>query len=99
MISLGYIKGRGGLVVRPRRRDRRVAGPKPDSTEEDPPCMGPAERQIIRSSHKPPRRRGAAASRGGASLGAAPSPDRCSKLRGPSLNSSRFVSKRNVNLT
>ncbi|GBL80386.1 hypothetical protein AVEN_92290-1, partial [Araneus ventricosus] len=29
-------KGRGGLVVGSRPRDRRVAGSKPDSTE-DPP--------------------------------------------------------------
>ncbi|GBM86926.1 hypothetical protein AVEN_132317-1, partial [Araneus ventricosus] len=35
--------GRGGLVVRSRPRDRRVAGLKPDSTE-DPPCMRPAAR-------------------------------------------------------
>ncbi|GBO21894.1 hypothetical protein AVEN_61680-1 [Araneus ventricosus] len=35
--------GRGGLVVRSRPRDRRVAGSKPDSTE-DPPCMGPVAR-------------------------------------------------------
>ncbi|GBN89546.1 hypothetical protein AVEN_146014-1 [Araneus ventricosus] len=33
----------GGLVARFRPRDRRVAGPKPDSTE-DPPCMGPVAR-------------------------------------------------------
>ncbi|GBN26834.1 hypothetical protein AVEN_249248-1 [Araneus ventricosus] len=36
-------EGRGGLVVRSRPRDRRVAGSKPDSTE-DPPCMGPVAR-------------------------------------------------------
>ncbi|GBN74466.1 hypothetical protein AVEN_235920-1 [Araneus ventricosus] len=36
-------RGRGGLVVRSRPRDRRVAGSKPDSTE-DPPCMGPVAR-------------------------------------------------------
>ncbi|GBN46469.1 hypothetical protein AVEN_61462-1, partial [Araneus ventricosus] len=35
--------GRGGLVARSRPRDRRAAGPKPDSTE-DPPCMGPVAR-------------------------------------------------------
>ncbi|GBN67708.1 hypothetical protein AVEN_134085-1 [Araneus ventricosus] len=35
--------GRGGLVVRSRPRDRRVAGSQPDSTE-DPPCMGPVAR-------------------------------------------------------
>ncbi|GBO24398.1 F-box/WD repeat-containing protein 5 [Araneus ventricosus] len=39
----GFTRGRGGLVVRSRPRDRRVAGSKPDSTE-DPPCMGPVAR-------------------------------------------------------
>ncbi|GBO06269.1 hypothetical protein AVEN_132345-1 [Araneus ventricosus] len=38
----GTLCGRGGLVVRSRPRDRRVAGSNPDSTE-DPPCMGPVE--------------------------------------------------------
>ncbi|GBO40896.1 hypothetical protein AVEN_40515-1 [Araneus ventricosus] len=32
-------RGRGGLVVRSRPRDRRVAGSRPDSTE-DPPLHG-----------------------------------------------------------
>ncbi|GBN61251.1 hypothetical protein AVEN_128970-1 [Araneus ventricosus] len=36
-------RGRGGLVVKSRPRDQRVAGSKPDSTE-DPPCMGPVAR-------------------------------------------------------
>ncbi|GBN31863.1 hypothetical protein AVEN_163745-1 [Araneus ventricosus] len=35
--------GCSGLVARPRPRDRRVVGSKPDSTE-DPLCMGPAVR-------------------------------------------------------
>ncbi|GBO24479.1 hypothetical protein AVEN_268091-1 [Araneus ventricosus] len=30
--------GRGGLVVRPQPRDRKVAGSKPDSTEDPPWC-------------------------------------------------------------
>ncbi|GBN89322.1 hypothetical protein AVEN_94673-1 [Araneus ventricosus] len=41
-------EGLGGLVVRPRPLGRRAPGPKPDSTE-DPPCMRPAARQLIRS--------------------------------------------------
>ncbi|GBL80365.1 hypothetical protein AVEN_92274-1 [Araneus ventricosus] len=41
-------RGRGGLVVKSRLWGRRVPGSKPDSTE-DPPCMGPAARYIIRS--------------------------------------------------
>ncbi|GBN29884.1 hypothetical protein AVEN_178989-1 [Araneus ventricosus] len=40
-------RGRGGLVGRARLRGRRVPGSKPDSTE-DPPCIGPVEREIIR---------------------------------------------------
>ncbi|GBN93735.1 hypothetical protein AVEN_145381-1 [Araneus ventricosus] len=32
-----FLRGRGGLIVRPRPRRRRVPGSKPDSTEE-PPC-------------------------------------------------------------
>ncbi|GBN91413.1 hypothetical protein AVEN_92688-1 [Araneus ventricosus] len=42
------VRGRGGIVVRSRPRDRRVAGSTPDSTE-DPPCMGPVVRYVIRS--------------------------------------------------
>ncbi|GBL91016.1 hypothetical protein AVEN_184406-1 [Araneus ventricosus] len=38
--SLNKVRGRGGLVVRSRPRDRRVASSKLDSTK-DPPCMGP----------------------------------------------------------
>ncbi|GBN62340.1 hypothetical protein AVEN_186044-1 [Araneus ventricosus] len=41
-------EGRSGLVVRSRPRDWRTGGWKHDSTE-DPPCMGPVARQIIRS--------------------------------------------------
>ncbi|GBN43474.1 hypothetical protein AVEN_160878-1 [Araneus ventricosus] len=40
---LCFLGGRGGLVVRSRPRDRRVAGSKPDSTE-DPLGMGPVAR-------------------------------------------------------
>ncbi|GBM92883.1 hypothetical protein AVEN_205215-1 [Araneus ventricosus] len=47
-----YYRGRGGLVVRSRPRDRRAPGSKPDSTE-DPPYMGPTTRQIILSVQTP----------------------------------------------
>ncbi|GBO43466.1 hypothetical protein AVEN_242382-1, partial [Araneus ventricosus] len=40
--------GYGGQVLRCRLLDRRIPGSKPDSTE-DPPCMGPVARSIIRS--------------------------------------------------
>ncbi|GBN97226.1 hypothetical protein AVEN_82096-1 [Araneus ventricosus] len=45
---LKIYKGRCGLVVGSRLWGRRVAGSKPDSTE-DPPCMGPAALEIMRS--------------------------------------------------
>ncbi|GBM48342.1 hypothetical protein AVEN_37800-1 [Araneus ventricosus] len=60
-------EGRGGLVVRSRPRGRRVAGPKPDSTE-DPPCMGPVARQIIRSGQTSSRWCGWLVWRGGCQL-------------------------------
>ncbi|GBN37931.1 hypothetical protein AVEN_76828-1 [Araneus ventricosus] len=60
---------------RPRWPSGKVSTPgpegrssKPDSTE-NPPCMGPAARKIIRSSQTPSRRCGAEAWRGGASSG------------------------------
>ncbi|GBN12615.1 hypothetical protein AVEN_12503-1 [Araneus ventricosus] len=59
--------GRGGLAVRSRPRDRWIAGPKPDSTE-DPPCMGPVARQIIRSGQTPSHWCGAEAWREGRQL-------------------------------
>ncbi|GBM44592.1 hypothetical protein AVEN_221834-1 [Araneus ventricosus] len=57
--------GRGGLVARSRPQDRRVAGSKTYSTE-DPPCMGPVAREIIRSGQTLSRWCGAEVSRGGA---------------------------------
>ncbi|GBN40809.1 hypothetical protein AVEN_16221-1, partial [Araneus ventricosus] len=60
---------RGSLVVRSRLRGRRAPGSKPDSTE-DPPCMGPAVRQIIRSGQTPSRWCGVEPWRGGANPGA-----------------------------
>ncbi|GBN37372.1 hypothetical protein AVEN_102409-1 [Araneus ventricosus] len=44
-----YSRGRDGPVVR--SRVRRVQCSKPDRTE-DPPCMGPVARQIIRRGTK-----------------------------------------------
>ncbi|GBM07459.1 hypothetical protein AVEN_5263-1 [Araneus ventricosus] len=41
-------KGRVGLVVRSRLWIRRAPGSKPDSTE-DPTCVGPVARYVIRS--------------------------------------------------
>ncbi|GBM18282.1 hypothetical protein AVEN_224163-1 [Araneus ventricosus] len=60
------LEGRGGLVEKSRLWGRRAPCSKPDSTE-DPPCMRPAARQIIRSGQTPSRWRGAEAWRGGAS--------------------------------
>ncbi|GBM50046.1 hypothetical protein AVEN_172927-1 [Araneus ventricosus] len=59
--------GRGGLVVRSRHRDRRIAGSKPDSTE-DPSCMGPVASQFIRIGEAPSHWCGAEAWRGCAAI-------------------------------
>ncbi|GBN87362.1 hypothetical protein AVEN_50926-1 [Araneus ventricosus] len=96
-IFLGYKGGRGGLVVRSRPRDRRVAGSKPDSTE-DASCMGPVAPQSYAVAKRPPV--GVAWKLGeGVPAQAAPSSsDRGLKLRGPSLNSPRVASKWDVNV-
>ncbi|GBM25642.1 hypothetical protein AVEN_82758-1 [Araneus ventricosus] len=57
-------RGCGSLEARSRIRHQRVAGSKPDSTE-DPPCMVPAARQIIRSGQTFSRLCGADVWRGG----------------------------------
>ncbi|GBM78526.1 hypothetical protein AVEN_260452-1 [Araneus ventricosus] len=49
-----FNKGRGSLVVRSRLWGRRAPGSKPDSTE-DPPCIEPVARYIIRSCQTPSR--------------------------------------------
>ncbi|GBL88499.1 hypothetical protein AVEN_159086-1 [Araneus ventricosus] len=67
---LYVMRGRDGLVIRSRPRDKGVAGSKYDSTEE-PPCMGPAARHIVRSSQTPYRWSGAEAWSGGTSSGVA----------------------------
>ncbi|GBN80907.1 hypothetical protein AVEN_21070-1 [Araneus ventricosus] len=60
--------GRGGLVVRSWPWGRRAPGPRPNSTE-DPPCMGPAAGQIIRSGQATSLWCGVEAWRGGDSPG------------------------------
>ncbi|GBM03515.1 hypothetical protein AVEN_95408-1 [Araneus ventricosus] len=63
--STRHAKGaRGGLVARPRPWGRRAPCSRPDSTE-DPPCMGPVARQIIRSGQISSRWCGVEAWRGG----------------------------------
>ncbi|GBO32935.1 hypothetical protein AVEN_85383-1, partial [Araneus ventricosus] len=84
--------GRGGLVLRSRPRDRRVAGSKPNSTE-DPPCMGTIAHQIMRSGPTSSRWCGAEVWRGALARVSSSSSDRGSKLRGPFLNSPRVASK------
>ncbi|GBN38781.1 hypothetical protein AVEN_112832-1 [Araneus ventricosus] len=49
MLTSPFIRGRGGLVVRSRPRDKRVIGLKPDSTE-DPPSIKPVVHKIIHNS-------------------------------------------------
>ncbi|GBN83169.1 hypothetical protein AVEN_163939-1 [Araneus ventricosus] len=60
--------GSGGLVVWSRLWGRRIPGSKPDYTE-DPPCMGPVARQIIRSGQTSSRWCGVEVWRGCASSG------------------------------
>ncbi|GBL96748.1 hypothetical protein AVEN_111877-1 [Araneus ventricosus] len=85
------LRGRGGLVVR--HRSRKAPGSKPASTE-DPPCIGAAARQIMRREPNvlPPVRCLSLERR-------LPPTDLGSKLRGPSQNSPRVASKRDVNIT
>ncbi|GBM78500.1 hypothetical protein AVEN_266025-1 [Araneus ventricosus] len=87
-------RGRGGLVVRSRLWGRRAPVSKPDSTN-DSLCMGPA----VRSGQTPSRWCGVEAWRGVPSQVSSSSSDRGSKLRGPSPNSPRVASKRDVNIT
>ncbi|GBM62048.1 hypothetical protein AVEN_144271-1 [Araneus ventricosus] len=70
LLPIPPLQDRGGLVVRSQPWSRRAPGPRPDSTE-DPPCMGPAARQIIRSGQTPSRWCGVEVWRGGASPGVA----------------------------
>ncbi|GBN14357.1 hypothetical protein AVEN_36723-1 [Araneus ventricosus] len=91
-------RGRGGLMVRSPLWGRRVPGSKPDSTE-DPPCMGPVARQVIRSCQTPTV--GVAwklGERVPAQVSSSSS-DCGSKLRGPSQNNPRVASKRDFNIT
>ncbi|GBO18100.1 hypothetical protein AVEN_46662-1, partial [Araneus ventricosus] len=98
-IASAYEKeGRGDLVARSRPRDRRAAGPKPDSTE-DPSCMVPAARQIIRSGQTPSRWCGAEAWREGASSGVVLVIRPWLKITRSVLNSPRVASERDVNIT
>ncbi|GBM72703.1 hypothetical protein AVEN_67283-1 [Araneus ventricosus] len=83
-------RGRIGLVVRSRPQDRKAADSKPDSTE-DPPCMHAKSYAVAK---RPPV---GVARKFGAGV-----PDEASSSssdRGPSLNSPRVASKRDVNLT
>ncbi|GBL90957.1 hypothetical protein AVEN_203811-1, partial [Araneus ventricosus] len=88
----------GGLEVRSRPRDRRSAGSKDDSAE-DSPCMGLLHAKSYVVTKRTPvgvaRKFGGEVPAQASSL----SSDRGSKLRGPSLNSPRVASKRDVNLT
>ncbi|GBO03691.1 hypothetical protein AVEN_188121-1 [Araneus ventricosus] len=97
-LSLSQPGGRGGLVLRSRSWGRRAPGSKPASTV-DPPCMGPATFQIIRSGQTPSRWCGVEAWRGARAQVSSSSSDRGSKLRGPSQNSRCVASKWDVNIT
>ncbi|GBM18983.1 hypothetical protein AVEN_1598-1 [Araneus ventricosus] len=96
-IQCGLSPGRGGLVLRSRPQHRRVAVSKPDATE-DPPCIGPVARQIIRSGQTSSCWCGAEVWRGVPDQVSSSSSDHGLKLRGPSLSSPSVASKRDVNL-
>ncbi|GBM84385.1 hypothetical protein AVEN_28709-1 [Araneus ventricosus] len=93
MVNSNKKYGRGGLVVR--SRDRRVAGSKPGSTE-DPPCVGPAKSYV--AAKCPPFGVARKFGKGVPAQVSSWSSDRGSKVQGPSLNSPRVASKRDVNL-
>ncbi|GBN33981.1 hypothetical protein AVEN_272968-1, partial [Araneus ventricosus] len=80
----------GVVAISVLRTEDRGSSSKPDSTE-DPSCMGP---NVLSS-----RWCGVEDWRGGASSGVVLSPDRGSKLRGPSQNSLRVAAKQDVNIT
>ncbi|GBL80812.1 hypothetical protein AVEN_26244-1 [Araneus ventricosus] len=102
MINQLFLVSRGGIKVRSRLRCQRAPGSKPDSTA-DPPCMGPVTSQAKPSQAKPyavaKRPHGGAMrkfeERMPAQASSSPS-GRCSKLRGPSQNTSRAASKQDV---
>ncbi|GBM00983.1 hypothetical protein AVEN_55499-1 [Araneus ventricosus] len=93
-----YSGGRGGLVVRPRPRDRRAAGPKPDSTE-DQRAWGPLHAKSYAVAKRPPVSVAWKLGEGVPAQVSSSSSDSGSKLLGPSLNSPRVASKLDVNLT
>ncbi|GBM09914.1 hypothetical protein AVEN_2875-1 [Araneus ventricosus] len=90
--------GRSGLVARSPPRDRRVPGPKPESTE-DPPCkwarytLNPSGPTVL------PLVWCRSLERLAPAQGPSPPSDRGSKLRGASQNIPRIASKRDVNIT
>ncbi|GBL78722.1 hypothetical protein AVEN_79155-1 [Araneus ventricosus] len=91
---LFFIGGRGGLVVRSRPLDRRVAGSKPDST-----AWGLLHANSHAMAKRPPAGVAWKLGEGAPAQASSSSSDRGSKLRDPSQNSNRVASKRDVNKT
>ncbi|GBM74519.1 hypothetical protein AVEN_58393-1 [Araneus ventricosus] len=89
MFLLVVERGRNGLVVRCRPRDRNLAGSKPDSTE-DLPCMGPVASQIMPSGQMSSVAVARKFGEGVPAQVSSSSSDRA-KLRGLSLNSPRVA--------
>ncbi|GBN57659.1 hypothetical protein AVEN_23963-1 [Araneus ventricosus] len=90
--------GRGGLVVRSRLWGRRAPGLKPDSTE-DPSSMDLLHAKSYVVAKRPPI---GVARKFGERVPAqvsSSSSDHGTKLRGPSQNSPRVATKRDVNIT
>ncbi|GBM41322.1 hypothetical protein AVEN_241482-1 [Araneus ventricosus] len=98
LITWIRLEGRSCLEVRCRPRRQRVPGSNPDSIE-DPSCIGPVERQIIRRCKRPPIGVALKFGEGVPAQMSSSSSNRDSKLRGPSPNSCRVSSKRGSNIT
>ncbi|GBM71081.1 hypothetical protein AVEN_103534-1, partial [Araneus ventricosus] len=79
-------------------RDRRAAGSKPDSTE-DTSCMDLVHAKSYVVAKRPPVGVARMLGEGVPAQVSSSLSDQGSKLRGPSLNSPRVASKRNVNIT
>ncbi|GBN51751.1 hypothetical protein AVEN_55025-1 [Araneus ventricosus] len=90
--------GHGGLVVKSRPRDRRVARSKPNSTE-DCRVWGLLHAKSYVVAKCPPIGVAQKFGEGVPAQVSSLSSDCGSKLRGPSLNSPHVASKRDVNLT
>ncbi|GBL96939.1 hypothetical protein AVEN_182519-1 [Araneus ventricosus] len=87
--------GRGGIVVRSRLWGLKIPGSKLDSTE-DPPCMDLLHAKSYVVAKRPPVGVARKFGEGMPAQVSSSSTDRASKSLGPSHNSPRVASKRDV---